>query len=84
MTAYQKRKQKWWHAGDAPTEHEDFHHIHLCPGMLTEVLLYFGALEFSLFTLLCDTLAKAHSHTDLRTDSGSSYIFGQKSAADEL
>lgn len=34
--------------------------------MFTQVLLYFRALEFSLFTLFCDILMKAHSHADLR------------------
>lgn len=84
--SWDKPVQKWWRgikkenknrffAVDAPTEHQDFHHIHLCPGVLTEVLLYFGALECCLFTLLSDILVKAHSHTDLRRDSGLGYIF---------
>lgn len=76
------KKQKRHLAMDAPTKHEDFHHIHLCPGMLIEVLLYFGALEFCLFALLSDILVKAHSHTDLRRGLG--YIFRLKSAADGL
>lgn len=56
---------------DAPTEQEDLHHIHLRPGVLTKVLLDFGALEFCLFALLADVLVKAHSHTDLRRHSAS-------------
>lgn len=75
------KKMKTRLAVDAPTKHKDFHHIHLCPGMLTEVLLYFRALEFCLFTLLGDILVKAHSHTDLRRHSGLGYIFRHESAA---
>lgn len=59
------RRQQRCLAVDAPTEQEDLHHIHLRPGVLTKVLLDFGALQFSLFALLADVLAKAHSHTDL-------------------
>lgn len=69
---------------DVPTEHEDLHHVHLCPGVLTEVLLYFGALEFCLFALLGDILVKTRSQTDLRRDSGSAYVFRPKSGADAL
>lgn len=48
------------------TKHEDFYYILLTPGLFEEVLFYFTALQFSLFTLLCDILAEAHSHADLR------------------
>lgn len=78
------RKQQSCLAVDAPTEHEDFHHIHLRPGVLTKVLLYFGALEFCPFTLLVNILAKAHSHTHLKRDPALSYIFRHRSAADGL
>lgn len=51
------------------TKHEDSHHSHLSPGMFTEILLYFRALEFSFFAFFRDILVEAHSHADLRKNS---------------
>lgn len=47
------------------TKHQDFNHIHFSLGLITQVLLYFTALNFRLFVLFRDILVKTQSHADL-------------------